>query len=98
MEMENGLTNLNVEILNHIKHISNKTSRFSAAVKLGLSVHLVEKVCELDSFQVKDAAKAYAVKGHIITCNNLSFGERIESRSLALDSFFKASRAGVEAR
>lgn len=82
---------LNEGILHHIKSVSSKTSRFSAAVKLGMPIQLVESVCELDPLEVKAKAAEYADKDILITCSNLVVGKALDLRSTSVDSFYKSS-------
>jgi hypothetical protein len=94
MEVATGLENINQGILHHLKEVCSKTSRFSAATKLGISVAVVEHICSLDSFQVRKTAEDYAKQGLVITFSNF-MGERpLDARGLAIDSFFKNSVNG----
>lgn len=91
MKRVNELAVLNEGILHHIKSVSRKTSRFSAAVKLGMPIQLVESVCELDPIEVRSKAEEYAEKDILITCSNLVTGKELELRSVSVDSFYKSS-------
>ncbi len=91
MKVVTGLESINQGILHHLKEVCSKTTRFSAATKLGISVAVVERICSLDSFQVKKAAEDYAKQGMVITFSNFMIERPLDSRALAIDSFFKSS-------
>ncbi|GAB6071506.1 hypothetical protein JCM30760_26040 [Thiomicrorhabdus hydrogeniphila] len=86
-----GLIEINKGILEHIRYVSGKTSRFSASVKLGISTVMVDEVCGLDPYQVNEKAIKFAERGLVINMNNLDNKTNGLGSSLSIDSFFKAS-------
>lgn len=91
MENSAGLTDLNRNTILYIQGYINKSSRFSAASKFGVAPSLIDKISQLDAFEVQEVAQKYADKEILITCSNLTLSGNLDVRSTTLDSYFKNS-------